>query len=106
RYSALRGAPPDYASPFAVNRYDVHAEEATVPRAYVAEASTSARQPWASRDPLRRRMLALADVGAAVTATASLAIFGAGITAAAEAVVFLPVWILAVEVYGLYARDH
>jgi exopolysaccharide biosynthesis polyprenyl glycosylphosphotransferase len=84
----------------------VHAEQATVPRAYVAEASSSARQPWASRDPLRRRMLALADLGAAVAATASLAVFGAGVTAAAEALVFLPAWILAAKVYGLYDRDH
>jgi exopolysaccharide biosynthesis polyprenyl glycosylphosphotransferase len=51
-------------------------------------------------------MLALADVGAAVAATASLAIFGAGITVAAEALVFLPAWILAAKVYGLYDRDH
>jgi exopolysaccharide biosynthesis polyprenyl glycosylphosphotransferase len=51
-------------------------------------------------------MLALADVGAAVAATASLAILGAGVTAAAEALVFLPAWILAAKVYGLYDRDH
>jgi len=51
-------------------------------------------------------MLALADVGAAVAATASLAIFGAGVTAAAEALVFLPAWVLAAKVYGLYDRDH
>src|SRR5262245_35714929 len=51
-------------------------------------------------------MLALADVGAAVAATASLAIFGTGLAAAAEALVFLPGWILAAKVYGLYDRDH
>jgi exopolysaccharide biosynthesis polyprenyl glycosylphosphotransferase len=84
----------------------VHAEQATVPRAYVAEAASGAPQPWASRDPLRRRMLALADLGAAVAATASLAILGAGIIPAAEALVFLPAWILSAKVYGLYDRDH
>jgi exopolysaccharide biosynthesis polyprenyl glycosylphosphotransferase len=89
-----------------VNRYRVHAEQATVSRAYVAEASTGTPQPWASRDPLRRRMLALADLGTAVVATASLAIVGTGIAAAAEALVFLPAWILAAKVYGLYDRDH
>jgi exopolysaccharide biosynthesis polyprenyl glycosylphosphotransferase len=51
-------------------------------------------------------MLALADVGAAVGATASLAIFGTGLAAAAEALVFLPAWVLAAKVYGLYDRDH
>jgi exopolysaccharide biosynthesis polyprenyl glycosylphosphotransferase len=84
----------------------VHAEQATVSRAYVAGASNSAPQPWASRDPLRRRILALADLGAAVAATASVAILGSGVTAAVEALVFLPAWILAAKVYGLYDRDH
>ena len=84
----------------------MHAEQATVSRAYVAGASSSASQSWASRDPRRRRMLAFADVGAAIAATASLAIFGAGIAAAAEALVFLPAWILAAKMYGLYDRDH
>jgi exopolysaccharide biosynthesis polyprenyl glycosylphosphotransferase len=51
-------------------------------------------------------MLALADLGAAVVATASLAIFGAGVVPAAEALVFLPAWILAAKMYGLYDRDH
>jgi exopolysaccharide biosynthesis polyprenyl glycosylphosphotransferase len=51
-------------------------------------------------------MLALADLGAAVAATASLAIFGSGPVPAAEALVFLPAWILAAKVYGLYDRDH
>ena len=84
----------------------MHADQATVARAYVAEASKSTRQSWASRDPLRRRMLALADLGAAVTATASLSISGLGVTAAAEALVFLPVWILTAKLFGLYDRDH
>jgi exopolysaccharide biosynthesis polyprenyl glycosylphosphotransferase len=51
-------------------------------------------------------MLAIADLGAAVAASASLAIFGPGLTAAAESLVFLPAWILAAKLYGLYDRDH
>ena len=51
-------------------------------------------------------MLALADLGAAVTATASLSISGLGVTAAAEALVFLPAWILTAKLFGLYDRDH
>jgi exopolysaccharide biosynthesis polyprenyl glycosylphosphotransferase len=61
---------------------------------------------WASRDPLRRRMLALADAGAAAAVTASLATFGPGASAAAWALLFLPAWILAAKLYGLYDRDH
>jgi exopolysaccharide biosynthesis polyprenyl glycosylphosphotransferase len=51
-------------------------------------------------------MLALADLGAAAAVTASFAILGPGATTAAWAVLFLPAWILAAKVYGLYDRDH
>lgn len=61
-------------------------------------------QSWANRDPLRRRMLALADAVAA--AAAAVAIFGTDVRSAAWALLFLPAWILAAKVYGLYDRDH
>ena len=45
-------------------------------------------------------------MGAAAAVTASLAILGPGSTAAAWSVLFLPAWILAAKLYGLYDRDH
>jgi exopolysaccharide biosynthesis polyprenyl glycosylphosphotransferase len=51
-------------------------------------------------------MLALADVVAAAAVIGSFAILGPGPTTAAWAVVYLPAWILAAKVYGLYDRDH
>jgi exopolysaccharide biosynthesis polyprenyl glycosylphosphotransferase len=51
-------------------------------------------------------MLALADVGAAVAVTVGLAILGPGPSTAAWAVFFLPAWIVAAKLYGLYDRDH
>src|SRR5947207_2710623 len=78
----------------------------TRPRSSRGRRRRTSSSRWASRDPLRRRMLALADLGAAVTATASLSISGLGVTAAAEALVFLPVWILTAKLFGLYDRDH
>jgi exopolysaccharide biosynthesis polyprenyl glycosylphosphotransferase len=83
--------------------YDVHVEQAPA-RVYADQAPRSVWRSQTSRDPLRRRMLALADAGTA--AAASLAIFGPGIRAAAWAFLFLPAWILAAKVYGLYDRDH
>ncbi len=61
---------------------------------------------WSARDPFRRRMLALADVATALVACLSLAVFGPGLQAAAVALVFVPVWIVAAKLYGLYDRDH
>lgn len=49
-------------------------------------------------------MLALADAGAA--AAAALAIFGPGLRATVWAFLFVPVWILAAKLHGLYDRDH
>jgi exopolysaccharide biosynthesis polyprenyl glycosylphosphotransferase len=89
-----------------VNTYGVPANQATVASALAADAPSRAHEARLSRDPLRRRMLALADVGSAATATASLAIFGLSVTTAAEALLFLPAWILAAKLYGLYDRDH
>ena len=61
---------------------------------------------WASPDPLRRRMLALADLLTVAVVAATLGSFGPGITAALGAVLFLPGWILSAKLYGLYDRDH
>jgi exopolysaccharide biosynthesis polyprenyl glycosylphosphotransferase len=51
-------------------------------------------------------MLALADVFAVVTVAASLVVFGPGLSAAAGALLFVPFWIVAAKLYGLYDRDH
>ena len=62
----------------------------------------AARPRW-WRDVLRRRMLALADTLAALSATV-----GAGLTVAETpwALFFLPVWLLLAKLVGLYDRDH
>jgi exopolysaccharide biosynthesis polyprenyl glycosylphosphotransferase len=70
------------------------------------EAPPSLGRPWAARDPLRRRMLALGDAGAAAAVSASLALLGPSVSAAAGALLFLPAWILTAKLYGLYDRDH
>ena len=57
------------------------------------------------RDALLRRMLALADLGAAIAAAVTLAFAESpvvGLTAAALA----PVWILLAKLHGLYERDQ
>jgi exopolysaccharide biosynthesis polyprenyl glycosylphosphotransferase len=51
-------------------------------------------------------MLALADIGAAVAVSISFALLGPGLKAAGGALLFVPVWILAAKLYGLYDRDH
>ena len=64
------------------------------------------RQPAADRfwrDVRRRRMLALADVGAA--GVASLLVAGSA-TRAAWAVALLPGWVLIAKLFGLYDRDQ
>jgi exopolysaccharide biosynthesis polyprenyl glycosylphosphotransferase len=61
---------------------------------------------WTSPDPLRRRLLALADVCTVAAVAATLAALGPGVSAALGALVFLPGWILAAKLYGLYDRDH
>jgi exopolysaccharide biosynthesis polyprenyl glycosylphosphotransferase len=55
---------------------------------------------------LRRRVLALADAGAAIAVSASFAVSGPGVRAAAAALLFAPAWVLAGKLYGLYDRDH
>jgi exopolysaccharide biosynthesis polyprenyl glycosylphosphotransferase len=64
------------------------------------------RQPAADRfwrDVRRRRMLALADVGAA--AVASLLVAGST-TRAMWALALLPAWVLIAKLFGLYDRDQ
>jgi exopolysaccharide biosynthesis polyprenyl glycosylphosphotransferase len=51
-------------------------------------------------------MLAVADAGTAALVSISLAAFGPGASACACALLFLPAWILAAKLYGLYDRDH
>ena len=64
------------------------------------------RRAWAAGDPLRRRLLALADLGSLAIVGASLVAFGPGPSAAAGALLFAPAWIVAAKLYGLYDRDH
>jgi len=64
------------------------------------------RRAWAAGDPLRRRLLALADLAALAIVGASLAAFGPGASAAAGTLLFAPAWIVAAKLYGLYDRDH
>lgn len=55
------------------------------------------------RDARRRRLLALADLGAAAIATAVVAI---PLTAAPWAFLTLPLWPLVAKLFGLYDHDH
>jgi exopolysaccharide biosynthesis polyprenyl glycosylphosphotransferase len=63
------------------------------------------RRQGAWRDALLRRMLALADLGAAVAASVSLGIYGQT-NAALWAAVFAPGWLVVAKVLGLYERDQ
>jgi exopolysaccharide biosynthesis polyprenyl glycosylphosphotransferase len=81
-------------------------------RSRVGEAERSAaRAPrtglggW--RDPLRRRMLALADVLALLIGSLSLGVaFDSDVESAVWAAVLVPVWLVAAKLFGLYDRDH
>jgi exopolysaccharide biosynthesis polyprenyl glycosylphosphotransferase len=86
------------------------AELQAVPTAVAAHEETAEpRQAihfWSARDPLRRRMLALADVATALAVCLSLAVLEPGLRAAGGALLFVPGWIVAAKLYGLYDRDH
>jgi exopolysaccharide biosynthesis polyprenyl glycosylphosphotransferase len=59
------------------------------------------------RDALLRRLLAVADVGAAMLGIASLGVvFGNRLDTVLWASVFVPVWIVLAKVHGLYDRDQ
>lgn len=59
------------------------------------------------RDPLRRRMLALADLAALVVGALSLGLaFDSDVQRTLWAVVALPVWLIFAKLYGLYDLDH
>jgi exopolysaccharide biosynthesis polyprenyl glycosylphosphotransferase len=62
----------------------------------------AARPRWWA-DALRRRMLALADLGAALVAAAVLASSPGDVAWAAA---FAPLWLLIAKLLGLYDRDH
>ena len=65
------------------------------------------RRQGAWRDALLRRMLAVADLAAALAASASLAIAGSGSTSnALWAAVIAPMWLVIAKVSGLYDRDQ
>jgi exopolysaccharide biosynthesis polyprenyl glycosylphosphotransferase len=83
----------------------VHANS-VLDETFADEPRAGARGLWSARDPMRRRMLALADVATATAVAASLAIDGPGGLAAAWALLFVPAWIVTAKVYGLYDRDH
>ena len=58
------------------------------------------------RGPLLRRMLALADVLAALMLSAAFMLSEAGLAAAAWSAFFVPGWVLLAKLFGLYDRDH
>jgi exopolysaccharide biosynthesis polyprenyl glycosylphosphotransferase len=59
-----------------------------------------------TRDPLRRRLLAVADAFAATAAVGAFTWLGGGPAAFAWGMLALPVWILLAKLHGLYDRDH
>jgi exopolysaccharide biosynthesis polyprenyl glycosylphosphotransferase len=70
-----------------------------------AHASRSGPGSW--RDPLRRRLLALADVLALLIGSLSIGVaFDSDVQSAVWAAVILPVWLVAAKLFGLYDRDH
>lgn len=71
-----------------------------------AESRLSTLFDGRRRDPLLRRMLALADVVAAGAVALSLAVGGEGTRAAVVALAFVPAWIVLAKVHGLYDRDQ
>ena len=70
------------------------------------ESLRGGRTGWSARDPLRRRMLALADVCTVAAVAATLALLGPGPKAALAVFLYLPAWILAAKLNGLYDRDQ
>ncbi len=63
---------------------------------------SAARVRW-WRDARRRRMLALADLSAVLLAGAVVVL---GLSGSAWVFAFVPLWIVAAKLFGLYDRDH
>ena len=57
-------------------------------------------------EPLLRRMLALGDLLAVVTAAVLVGLWGSGSSAALLLVLSAPIWIVTAKLAGLYDRDH
>jgi exopolysaccharide biosynthesis polyprenyl glycosylphosphotransferase len=57
-------------------------------------------------EPLLRRMLALGDLLAVVTAAVLVGLWGSGPSAALLLVLSAPIWIVTAKLAGLYDRDH
>jgi len=73
----------------------------------LAQAIWPKRSSPGWRDALRRRMLACADVAAALCASLSMVFAGNGQAAQFTwALAFIPVWILVAKLLGLYDRDQ
>ena len=81
--------------------------EAYGPRDGLARSIWPGRSSPSWRYALRRRMLACADVAAAFQASLSILVVGNGDAAQLVwSIAFLPVWILAAKMLGLYDRDE
>jgi exopolysaccharide biosynthesis polyprenyl glycosylphosphotransferase len=80
--------------------------ESDEPAVAVVPASRRLRSAWTAPDPLRRRMLALADVMTVALLAATLAVLGPGLSAGLSALLCAPGFILAAKLLGLYDRDH
>jgi exopolysaccharide biosynthesis polyprenyl glycosylphosphotransferase len=78
-----------------------------LPSAADSGAARDAERTWEplAGDPLRRRMLALADIGAGLVVALFLGLVEGGETALWSAL-FLPTWLVLAKLYGLYDRDH
>jgi exopolysaccharide biosynthesis polyprenyl glycosylphosphotransferase len=79
-------------------------EVATATRA-VHRLAVAARLSREWRQTLLRRLLALGDAGAVLLASLSVAL-SSGTQTALWSAAFLPVWILAAKLHGLYHRDQ
>lgn len=81
------------------------------PHAHPTGAARRSRAPRAAwrtsqRDPLRRRMLAVADVASALVVCAAVSMLSADLGATILSLVFVPAWVLIAKALGLYDRDH
>jgi exopolysaccharide biosynthesis polyprenyl glycosylphosphotransferase len=83
------------------------ANEVLVASAEEPRAFSLLKRQGAWRDALLRRMLALADLGAALAASVSLALTSSGrVNYALWSALLAPVWLVAAKVAGLYDRDQ